>query len=72
MESKMEFIPQNLICLDCGEPFVWSSGERQFFWSKGLAKPKRCPKCREKRKATLFQKKEGENDGVENEQTQKN
>jgi hypothetical protein len=40
-------------CVDCGSSFLFSSGEQRYFISKGLSEPKRCPKCRLKRKLTL-------------------
>jgi hypothetical protein len=42
-----------LICIDCNSDFIFTSGEQQFFWSKGLAEPKRCPECRKLRKLTI-------------------
>jgi hypothetical protein len=53
METKVEFKAERLICCDCGQPFIFSAGERAFFWSKGLSTPKRCPQCRQKRRDTL-------------------
>lgn len=47
------FEDQILVCIDCSKDFVFTSGEQQFFWSKGLAKPKRCSGCRKFRKATI-------------------
>jgi len=36
-----------LTCRDCGEAFVFSSGEQAFFASKSLQNdPQRCPGCR--------------------------
>ena len=38
---------RTLTCRDCGESFVFSSGEQAFFASKGLTNdPQRCPTCR--------------------------
>lgn len=34
-------------CRDCGEPFEIGPGERNFYESRGLTLPKRCPPCRE-------------------------
>jgi CxxC-x17-CxxC domain-containing protein len=34
-------------CRDCGQEFVWTAGEQQFYASKGLENPPgRCPSCR--------------------------
>jgi CxxC-x17-CxxC domain-containing protein len=38
---------RTLTCRDCGETFVFSAGEQQFFASKGLLNdPQRCSSCR--------------------------
>jgi len=42
-----------LVCLDCKNTFVFSSGEQAYYQSKALSQPKRCRECRERRKATL-------------------
>jgi hypothetical protein len=48
-----EFEDIALLCADCNRNFIFGIGEQQFFWSKGLAKPKRCKTCRAIRKATI-------------------
>ena len=41
------FQDRTLTCRDCGESFVFSSGEQEFFATKGLVNdPQRCPACR--------------------------
>jgi CxxC-x17-CxxC domain-containing protein len=41
------FQDRSLTCRDCGEAFVFSSGEQAFFASKGLQHdPQRCVGCR--------------------------
>lgn len=45
---------RKLKCCDCGDAFTWMAGEQAFYLSKGLAEPKRCKPCREKRRATLI------------------
>ena len=41
-----------LVCKDCGNEFVWTAGEQEFYQQKGLVnQPVRCPECRKKRKA---------------------
>jgi hypothetical protein len=42
-----------LICIDCSNQFIFSAGEQAFYRSKALSVPKRCPTCRQKRKANL-------------------
>ena len=38
---------RTLTCRDCGQDFVFSAGEQEFFASKGLTNdPQRCPSCR--------------------------
>jgi CxxC-x17-CxxC domain-containing protein len=40
-----------LTCRDCGQTFTFTSGEREFFASRGYSEPTRCPDCRARRKA---------------------
>ncbi len=35
-----------LICENCGNEYVFSEGEQQFYQDKGLTPPKYCPICR--------------------------
>ena len=45
------YTDQTLICRDCGEEFVFTAGEQEFFSSKGLSSvPQRCKQCRDRRK----------------------
>jgi CxxC-x17-CxxC domain-containing protein len=45
------YTDERLTCTDCGTEFVFSSGEQQFFATKGFQnKPNRCPDCRTARK----------------------
>jgi CxxC-x17-CxxC domain-containing protein len=38
---------KTIICRDCGSEFLFTSGEQQFYQSKGLVnEPGRCPSCR--------------------------
>ncbi len=47
------FQDRTLTCRDCGEAFVFSSGEQAFFASKGLQHdPQRCASCRAAYKRT--------------------
>ena len=47
----MEYEDKNLQCADCGNEFVFTAEEQQFFHSKGYTnEPKRCPSCRQERK----------------------
>jgi hypothetical protein len=39
-----------ITCVECTEPFTWTSGEQVFYEEKGFDPPKRCPGCRKKRK----------------------
>ena len=42
---------KTLICKDCGEEFVFTAGEQEFFAEKGFTnEPGRCKKCRDIRK----------------------
>ena len=48
----MSFEDRELQCADCGATFTFTAGEQEFFASKGYTNdPKRCPSCRQARKA---------------------
>ncbi|MBP1465844.1 zinc-ribbon domain-containing protein [Candidatus Chloroploca sp. M-50] len=39
-----------LICRSCGESFIFTAGEQEFYADKGfLHEPTRCPRCRSRR-----------------------
>ncbi len=40
-----------LTCRDCGQAFTFTSGEQDFYASRGFGEPSRCPECRAARKA---------------------
>jgi CxxC-x17-CxxC domain-containing protein len=43
---------KTLTCVECGTPFVFSASEQAFYAERGFAnEPKRCPACRQNRKA---------------------
>ena len=46
MESELELKPRREECVDCGESFNLTAGERRFFARKHLTEPKRCLSCR--------------------------
>ena len=51
-ETPIVYTDETLSCVDCNSQFIFSSGEQQFFASKGFQnKPNRCPECRAARKA---------------------
>lgn len=46
--QESEFSDCLIKCIDCGEDFVWTSGEQVFFRDKGLQNPpKRCKCCKQ-------------------------
>lgn len=48
----MAFADKTLACRDCNTNFTFTSGEQEFYASKGLMNdPVRCPTCRNSRKA---------------------
>ncbi len=51
----MSFEDKSLQCADCGATFTFSAEEQEFFQSKGYTnEPKRCPACRQARKAERY------------------
>lgn len=45
------FQDQQVQCLDCGDEFVFSAEDQEFYHQKRYSTPKRCPICRANRKA---------------------
>ncbi len=51
----MGFVDKTIQCSDCGTNFTFSAEEQEFFVSKGYTnEPKRCPSCRQARKAERY------------------
>lgn len=42
---------KEIMCMDCGQPFIFTASEQDFYASKNLSQPKRCKDCRQKKKA---------------------
>ena len=40
-----------LTCQDCGDEFVFTARDQQFYKQKGYEEPKRCKPCRELKKS---------------------
>ncbi len=48
----MSFEDKSIQCSDCGTTFTFSADEQELFASRGYTNdPKRCPSCRQARKA---------------------
>jgi CxxC-x17-CxxC domain-containing protein len=46
--GQSEFQDTKLLCIDCDQEFIWTQGEQQFFFDKGLQNPpKRCKTCKQ-------------------------
>jgi len=51
----MSFQDKTLQCSDCGNTFTFSAEEQEQFQSRGYTnEPKRCPECRQARKAERY------------------
>jgi CxxC-x17-CxxC domain-containing protein len=51
----MAFKDKTLECSDCGSEFTFSADEQEFFQTRGYTnEPKRCPECRQARKAQRY------------------
>jgi CxxC-x17-CxxC domain-containing protein len=42
---------KTLTCADCGQQFVFTASEQDFYAQRGFTEPRRCPSCRASRKA---------------------
>lgn len=57
MPDIPELADRVLVCKDCGDKFIWTAGEQQFFIDKGLRNiPKRCKACAATYKEKLREK----------------
>jgi CxxC-x17-CxxC domain-containing protein len=51
----MSFQDKSIQCSDCGTTFTFSAEEQEQFASRGYTnEPKRCPSCRQERKARQY------------------
>ncbi len=41
---------KTLVCKDCGQEFIFTVGEQEFYKEKGFSEPLRCKPCRDARK----------------------
>lgn len=41
---------RTITCADCGQEFVFTASEQQFYSDRGFSDPRRCPNCRQARK----------------------
>lgn len=49
---SIAYADKTLTCRDCGQPFVFTAGEQEFYAQKGFTnQPSRCPDCRRANKA---------------------
>jgi CxxC-x17-CxxC domain-containing protein len=44
---------RTLTCADCGQEFVFTASEQQFYTDRGFSDPRRCRNCRAARKAQM-------------------
>jgi len=43
---------KTLTCADCGQQFVFTASEQDFYAQRGFSEPRRCASCRASRKAS--------------------
>ena len=48
-DQVSDYEDRSISCIDCGEDFIWTVGEQEFFHDKGLQnEPKRCKPCKQR------------------------
>jgi CxxC-x17-CxxC domain-containing protein len=48
----MSFQEKSIQCIDCSATFTFTAGEQEFYAARGYTnEPKRCPSCRQAKKA---------------------
>jgi CxxC-x17-CxxC domain-containing protein len=45
------YTDKTLTCADCGQQFVFTASEQDFYAQRGFSEPRRCASCRASRKA---------------------
>src|SRR4051812_22914764 len=50
-EFRSLYTDKTLTCADCGQQFVFTASEQDFYSQRGFTEPRRCPSCRASRKA---------------------
>ena len=51
-EVRTMYEDKTLVCKECGNEFVFTAGEQEFYAEKGFVnEPQRCKACRDARKA---------------------
>lgn len=64
MEEKKD---KTIVCKDCGEEFVFSVNEQEFYAEKGFTnEPARCKECRAKRKSERNNRNDRRNNNWDN------
>jgi hypothetical protein len=55
MDRRKDITQQDwvLVCVDCGQQFVFTTEEQAFYQSKQLSIPKRCKPCRKARRQSI-------------------
>src|SRR5712671_7356967 len=51
VERSSLYSDKTLTCADCGQEFVFTASEQDFYAQRGFTEPRRCPSCRASRKA---------------------
>lgn len=49
---------KTIVCEQCGQEFVFTAGEQEFYTEKGFHEPKKCKACRDAFKAKKAQERE--------------
>ena len=57
---------KNLTCADCGQEFVFTASEQDFYAQRGFTEPRRCASCRASRKAARGSSGAGYGSGSDN------
>jgi CxxC-x17-CxxC domain-containing protein len=63
--NNTEFNDLVIGCNDCKQDFVWTAGEQQFFYDKGLKNPpKRCKPCKQAKNERIVAAQTAQSSGI--------
>ena len=51
MGVRSLYTDRDLTCVDCGQTFVFTSRDQEFYAQRSFSEPRRCPTCRAAKKA---------------------
>lgn len=52
-ENETRTSDKYIVCVSCGDEFIWTAEEQRFYSDKLLSAPRHCQPCRDERRRSL-------------------